>query len=80
MEWLGQSINSSISSGIWSPIRLSRSSLSLSHLFFTDDLVIFGKADEHQATLIKDMLDTICGFFGHWVNAHKTNIFFQRDG
>ncbi|KAK5824511.1 hypothetical protein PVK06_019286 [Gossypium arboreum] len=51
---------------------------SLSHLFFVDDLVIFGKVNVNQANLIKDLLSSFCGFSRHWVNAHKMNIFFSK--
>ncbi|KAA3473179.1 reverse transcriptase [Gossypium australe] len=37
--FLGHSINSSLSKGIWKPIRLSRLGPALLHLFFVDDLV-----------------------------------------
>ncbi|KAA3485050.1 LINE-1 reverse transcriptase isogeny [Gossypium australe] len=78
MEWLGQCICSSINSDQWSPIRLSRLGSTLSYLFFTDDIVIFEKVDLSQAHLIKEMLDELCSYSGHRVNAHKTNIFFFK--
>ncbi|KAG8483541.1 hypothetical protein CXB51_023295 [Gossypium anomalum] len=47
MKWLDHSIRKAINMGNWSPIRLSRGSPPLSHLFFVDDLILFGYADEN---------------------------------
>lgn len=78
MEWLGHLIHSSINSSNWVPIFLSRLGPTLSHLFFADDLVIFGKADLEQAKLIKAILDKFCAFFGHQIIAHKMDFFFSK--
>ncbi|KAG8498883.1 hypothetical protein CXB51_005295 [Gossypium anomalum] len=67
MEWLGLSICKDIDVGNWSPIRLSRGGPPLSHLFFTDDLILFGNADRNQARVIKSVDDNLgellSGFF-----------------
>ncbi|XP_052880528.1 uncharacterized protein LOC128286832 [Gossypium arboreum] len=41
-----------------------------------DDLVLFGQAEEDQATLLKKVLDSFCAYSGHKINAHKTNVCF----
>ncbi|KAH1073281.1 hypothetical protein J1N35_025609 [Gossypium stocksii] len=56
MEWLGHIIRSKISVGRWHLIRLSRAGPALSHLFFADDLIIFGKSDMDQVLLFKRIL------------------------
>ncbi|XP_017613545.1 uncharacterized protein LOC108458650 [Gossypium arboreum] len=78
MDWLGQEIYSTISKGQWKPIRLSRSGPSISHLFFTDDLVIFSKVDQEHCRLIKEILGRFYDFSGHKINAGKINIFFAK--
>ncbi|KAH1090779.1 hypothetical protein J1N35_018036 [Gossypium stocksii] len=45
--------------------KLSRSRPFLSHIFFADDLVIFGKAEMDQAILLKKILKSSCDFSGH---------------
>ncbi|KAK5840181.1 hypothetical protein PVK06_009066 [Gossypium arboreum] len=78
MEWLGHSIRSALSKGIWKPIRLSCSRLALSHLFFTDDLMIFCRADEQHGRILKEILNDFYELSGHKVNPRKTNIFFSK--
>lgn len=43
-----------------------------------DNLVIFGRAELEQIKLFKEILDNFCGFFGHRINARKTNVFFSK--
>ncbi|XP_016675259.1 uncharacterized protein [Gossypium hirsutum] len=47
-EWLSHSIQAAIGVGNRSPIRLVRNGPPLSHIFFADNLILFGHAEEHQ--------------------------------
>lgn len=78
MEWLGHLIHSAISKGKWCPIRLSRSRLAISHLFFTNDLIIFSKANLEHGRVLKDILDSSYEFSRHKINFRNTNIFFSK--
>ncbi|KAA3481485.1 Retrovirus-related Pol polyprotein LINE-1 [Gossypium australe] len=78
MEWLGYFIRSEITAGRWHQIRLSRASQFLSHLFFADDLVIFGKAEMDQAILLKEILKHFCDFSSHKISAMKSNMYFSK--
>ncbi|KAH1098233.1 hypothetical protein J1N35_015154 [Gossypium stocksii] len=55
----------SISAEEWIHIRLSRNGLSLSHLFFANDLVIFSQADLKHNGLLKNFLSDFCEISGH---------------
>lgn len=68
-KWLVHGIQSTIPSGKWNPIRLSRSGPDLSHLFFADDFVIFSKADLKHAIVLKEILNDFFVISGHQVNA-----------
>lgn len=72
VERLSHLINNSIERGRWKGIKLSRNSPNLSHLFFADDMVLFGEATvEHAEEMIK-CLRTFCKQFGQTINVHKS--------
>lgn len=71
MEWLSHLSHSFIEKG-WHPIRLSRFGLNISHLFFTDDLVIFYKVEFEQAQKLKCLLKHLCDYSRHCISNHKT--------
>ncbi|KAH1131095.1 hypothetical protein J1N35_002473 [Gossypium stocksii] len=79
MDWLGHVIHKKIKDRNWDPIRLSRSEPAISHLFFIDNLVIFGKAQFVQARLIDSILYQFCETSGHRVSIGKSNIFFSKN-
>lgn len=62
MERLAHRINKAVAEGFWKPIKLSKDGPSLSHLFFTDDLVLFSEADSSQASSIMAILDQFAYF------------------
>lgn len=44
MELLGQKITKVICKDRWKPVRASRGGSCISHVFFSDDLILFGEA------------------------------------
>ncbi|KAK5784656.1 hypothetical protein PVK06_039182 [Gossypium arboreum] len=68
LQAAGHSIKSTIGSGNWTPIRLARNAPPLSHLFFADDLILFGQAYEYQARVVKRVLDEFYEISGHQIN------------
>lgn len=79
MEKLGWLICSEVLDGKWQPICLGRGGPLLSHLFFADDLVLFGKATSENALVMKRILDQFCHHSGHKVNAGKSKLFFSAN-
>lgn len=57
MERLGHLIMSEVQRGSWKPVTLGKGGPSISHLFFADDLFLFGRATENQAHRIRKVLD-----------------------
>ena len=51
----------------------------LHHLFFADDVFLFGKATSMEATQFKECLDTFCAWSGQSFNSHKSNFFVSRN-
>ncbi|KAK5770770.1 hypothetical protein PVK06_046923 [Gossypium arboreum] len=78
MDWPGHIIRTEMEVGNWDPIRLSQNGPLISHLFFVDDLVIFGKAHLVQARLLDSILNQFCEISGHRISVRKSNIFFSK--
>lgn len=79
IEKLNHLIEFAIEEGRWEPLQLSRVGLDLSHLFFANDLLLFGRAKVKGAICLRQVLDQFCSFFGHKVSARKTQVFFSAN-
>ena len=55
----------------------SRGGVVFSHLFFTDDLILFAKVDVKNCMAIRDVLDTFCMFSSQKFSAKKSRVFFS---
>ncbi|XP_019168955.1 PREDICTED: uncharacterized protein LOC109164864 [Ipomoea nil] len=75
MERLAYDIQREVSRGNWKPISISRGGIGISHLFFADDLMLFGEAIERQAKVMSDCLDRLSRVSGLKVNLTKSQIF-----
>lgn len=49
------------------------------HLFFVDDLVLFGEATLENAGVMKSIINEFSQYFGHEVNRGKSKLFFSAD-
>lgn len=60
-------------------MKIARSSPTIHHLLFADDLLIFGKATLLEANSIKSCLDKYCSWFGQSINTSKSSIKFSKN-
>lgn len=74
MEVLGHKIQTAVSEGWWRPCRPSRQGPPLSHLFFADDLLLFGDASFHQAETMRRVLADFCHVSGQKMNIGKSKV------
>ncbi|CAN1153418.1 Putative ribonuclease H protein At1g65750 [Linum perenne] len=79
MERLGHIIEEAVNKDVWKPIQLSRGGPSLSHLFYADDLIIFGQASVSQADVVSECLDRFCENAGQAINKGKSVIFCSKN-
>ncbi|KAL0005366.1 hypothetical protein SO802_012927 [Lithocarpus litseifolius] len=77
MEVLGFLIRDKCDSNLWDPVSASRGGLAFSHLFFADDLVLFGRADRKNCLSMMDTLDCFCSISGQKINKDKSRIYFS---
>lgn len=68
-----------VEAGEWKGIKVSRNESCVSHLLFADDMVLFGEATAHQATIIRQCLDIFCKHSGQRVNFQKSSLFFSKN-
>lgn len=57
---------------------MSRNGPVLSHLFFADDMILFGEASERQIRLMLNCLNDFCLASGQKINYHKSNLFCSK--
>ena len=61
IEHLSQLIIQEVNMGYWQAIRLGENDLPLSHLFFVDDLVLFGNASYEQVLVMEYVFNYFYG-------------------
>lgn len=64
MERLGHLIEEFMEQGRWKLLRLSKRRSTLTHLFFVDDIFLFGEVDRGKGCLINDLFNTFYHFLG----------------
>lgn len=74
-EVLSWEIQEEVCKGSWKPFRVSRGGAEVSHLFFADDLMIFGEALEHQVRMIMHCIEGFSKRSGLIINLNKSVIF-----
>jgi hypothetical protein len=74
MERLSHLIQSKVDAKEWQPIVLAKGGPPISHLFFADDLILFGEASMNQMNIISECLTEFCGASGAKVSVEKTRL------
>lgn len=74
MECLHQKISSIMLKKHWRLVQLNRVGSPLSHLFFADDLLLFGQGAYSQAKLMEHIIQSFCQESGQKVNRRKNVI------
>lgn len=78
MERLSHIISKAIECGRWKPVAVSQNGPKLSHLFFTNDLVLFAKATIDKMGTIKDCLNEFYTTSRKKVNFSKSMLCFSK--
>ncbi|KAK3212320.1 hypothetical protein Dsin_017026 [Dipteronia sinensis] len=79
MEKLSHLITQRVNLGMWKCVKTSRRSLEISHLFFADDLILFGQATVFQAKIMKEYIDIFCDLSGQQVTYPKSRVFCSKN-
>jgi hypothetical protein len=71
-------LRQSVNQQVIRPVRICHRALGVSHLLFTDDTLLFFKAETGQAEAIRDLVDTYARATGQLINMGKCSIMFGR--
>lgn len=58
---------------------LGRGRPSFSHVFFVDDLVLFGEASLENAATMKNIHGQFCAYSSHKMNSGKSKVYFSAN-
>lgn len=78
LERLSHCIFDAIDDHYWKPIVLSRGGPKISHLFFADDLLLFGEVSNAQVEVMTNCLNKFCLASGQKVNVEKTRMLVSK--
>ena len=78
MEKLSHIIHQKLLNGDRKPVKISRGGLEISHLFFTDDILLFCRAVMGDLVKIQDILTLYEQASDQQINRGKTTIFFSK--
>ena len=62
MERLAHVITQAVEAGDWKPFQMCKNGPPLPHVFFADDLLLFGQADMATTETIMNVLEDFCNF------------------
>ncbi|XP_074304974.1 uncharacterized protein LOC141639890 [Silene latifolia] len=77
MEKLSQLIEEYSGGGQWKGFQICRGGPTLTHLFFADDIILFGEATINQAQLSNRVLNAFCQASGQRVSRAKSKVYFS---
>lgn len=60
-------------------MKASRKNIGISHLFFTNDLMLFAKVSKKGSETIKDVLEKFCEESGQMVSYEKSHVYFSTN-
>lgn len=72
MERRAYEIQKEVNVGHWKPIHIFRGGIGISHLFFAEDIMLFGEATDHQAKIMMNCLNKFNKASGFKINLSKS--------
>lgn len=79
MEVLSLMIHKATVSSAWNPFWLGRKKVSISHLLFADDILLFGEVNHGKISSLKSILDSFCFMSGQTVSIDKSRVLFSKN-
>ena len=79
MEFLGYLVEKKCSEGNWCPLKASWGNVGISHLYFTNDLILFAKVSNEACEAISDVLQEFCSESRQKISVKKSRIYFSSN-
>lgn len=79
MERLSHVIQEVVNQKEWHPLQFGKKGTKLSHIFFADDMVLFGASTATQMDVMISCLNKFCQASGAKVSVEKTKIYFSKN-
>lgn len=79
MDVLSQLICRSVTEHRWRPVKASRHGPAISHIFFADDLLLFGEATVQQAAEMDAILAEFCKMSGQRISLKKSMVYTSHN-
>ncbi|XP_058758883.1 uncharacterized mitochondrial protein AtMg01250-like [Vicia villosa] len=79
LDKLSHLITLALDDGNWRAIRVGKKGLTVSHLMFVDDLLLFGKATAAQMKYVTSIFDKLSSMSGQQVSHEKTRVYFSKN-
>lgn len=76
---LGHLIQAKVAGGVWKGIKCSKESPAITHLFFADDLLLFGEATLEQIEVMESCLAMFCDLSGQKVSLSKSHLCVSKN-
>lgn len=75
VERLSHWVDQVVSQNLWKEVKVSRNGPMILHLFFPDDLLLFGEATEDQMQVILTCLERFCDYSSQQINFQKSQLY-----
>lgn len=78
-ELLGQQIHRAVREGRWKPVKASRTEPGILHIFFTNDLLLFGVVLMNQANIMANIVKDFVVVSGQKIDIQKSKMFLSQN-
>lgn len=79
LEYFSIMVEKEVREGTCKGIQPMRGSVSFSHLFFANEIILMGKADKDTCEAMKRTLDSFYSWSGQSINSMKSKIIFSKN-
>lgn len=79
MKMLSKKIEQAVAIKEWVPIKTCSRGPTISHLFFTDDIILMNKANERSYASLSNIMDSFYLHSGQNINKYESRILFSEN-